>query len=621
MVVLAVNGTLMRGLGLNKNMLDAGAEFIEESKTSQEYRLWSINDIHPGMIKVPASFPVRAEGTACMVELELWEVPAVALVGILTKEPPGLCIGTITLVDGREVLGVLCEPWRTFGMREITPFGGWRKYCSSTSFGNPSAPSLATGLLPPSLPCPIHVDSNPYKWPFDGCLQPYNTALCIIDMQVDFCAKGGYVDLMGYDLNATRKPIEPLQRLLKCFRAAGFFVMHTREGHRRDLKNLPANKLWRSEKVGAGIGSVGPHGGRILTIGEPGWEIIPELAPMEGEPVIDKPGKGTFVGTDLDLILRTNGIRNIIFAGVTTDVCVHTTMRDANDMGYECLLLTDGTGATDQGNHDAACKMVTMQGGVFGALATADQVIAAVHGATMHAELERSFSGGKSATIPEALPYEFKFSTGKTALVMIDFQRDFCLPGGFGFSKGNKVENVTACIPQATKLLAAVRAADMVVIHTLESHSPTLDDCPTSKLTRGNPVEGDRIGDKGEMGRILVRGEYGNGIVDEVAPIEGEKLLYKPGKGAFWATELHAHLQARGVTHLLFAGVTTDVCVQTSMREGNDRGYECAVVEDATASYFPEFKKATLEMIRAQGGIVGWTVTTDQVCAALQRVQ
>ena len=221
--------------------------------------------------------------------------------------------------------------------------------------------------------------------------------------------------------------------------------------------------------------------------------------------------------------------------------------------------------------------------------------------------------------IEEAKPFPYDFDVETTALVLIDFQRDFMEPGGFGDTLGNDVSLLQAIVPATARMLDAWRKAGGWVVHTREAHQPDLSDCPPAKRDRGSPTL--RIGDAGPMGRILVVGEPGSQIIEALSPIDGELVIDKPGKGAFYATGLQAALQERGITHLLFGGVTTEVCVQTSMREANDRGYDCLLIEDCTESYFPAFKVATVEMIHAQGGIVGWTASSVALIAALGRTR
>ncbi len=217
-----------------------------------------------------------------------------------------------------------------------------------------------------------------------------------------------------------------------------------------------------------------------------------------------------------------------------------------------------------------------------------------------------------------ARPFTFDLVPGRAALIVIDMQRDFIEAGGFGATLGNDVALLQAAIAPTRTLLDIWRTRGWPVLHTRESHLPDLSDCPPSKRGRGQPAM--RIGDAGPMGRLLVRGEPGCAIVPALAPQPGEVVIDKPGKGAFHATDLQVTLERTGVTQLVFAGVTTEVCVQTTMREANDRGYDCLLVEDATASYFPEFKAQTIEMIVAQGGIVGWAAPLSSVLAALPRV-
>ena len=218
-------------------------------------------------------------------------------------------------------------------------------------------------------------------------------------------------------------------------------------------------------------------------------------------------------------------------------------------------------------------------------------------------------------TTVQANPFPYAFEVDTTALVLIDMQRDFIEPGGFGETLGNNVALLEAIVPATQAMLEAWRSVGGLVVHTREAHLPDLSDCPPAKRNRGMPTL--RIGDAGPMGRILIAGEPGNQIIDALAPVPGELVIDKPGKGAFYATGLHETLQHRGITHLLFGGVTTEVCVQTSMREANDRGYDCLLLEDCTESYFPHFKAAAVEMLRAQSAIVGWTAPSTAIIPAL----
>lgn len=211
----------------------------------------------------------------------------------------------------------------------------------------------------------------------------------------------------------------------------------------------------------------------------------------------------------------------------------------------------------------------------------------------------------------KAEPFSFPLKRDAIALVVIDMQRDFAEPGGFGASLGNDVGRITRIVPDVKRLIEGFRSAGLPVIHTMECHRPDLSDLPPAKRNRGNPML--KIGDEGPMGRVLIAGEPGTQILAELAPVDGEIVIEKPGKGAFYATPLGDILKERGIEQLVFSGVTTEVCVQTTMREANDRGYECLLAEEATESYFPEFKTAAINMIKAQGAIVGWVGSVDAI--------
>jgi nicotinamidase-related amidase len=219
----------------------------------------------------------------------------------------------------------------------------------------------------------------------------------------------------------------------------------------------------------------------------------------------------------------------------------------------------------------------------------------------------------------KAEPYPLDFDPEKTALLMIDMQRDFVEAGGFGEMLGNDVSLLRSTIEPCGRVLEAARVAGLTVIHTREGHRPDLSDAPPAKLARGGLKVG--IGDRGPMGRVLVRGEHGHDIIPELYPRDGEPVVDKPGKGAFYETDLHLILQNRGIETLIVCGVTTEVCVHTTVREANDRGYECVVLSDCVGSYFPEFQRVALEMIKAQGGIFGWVSDSKEATAVLDKIK
>ena len=505
-------------------------------------------------------------------------------------------------------------------------------------------PSLFGGILRPArdMPVPMPNTSSASSsfarsfsvkntsigiWPHDAPVPLCEVCLVMVDLQQEFIGPKGYLAMAGHaDAVAdAREVVARLKPVLDVARRAGMRVVHTREGHRPSLADLHDYKKWRSKQSGAAVGAPAPGGGRFLVRGSPGWEIVPELAPLDDEDVFDKPGYGAFTATDLDHCLRAMGIKKLVVAGLTTEVCVHSTIREATDRGYECLLLEDCTAPTVPSHLPGALGTVRCEGGIFGSVGTAADAHAALleaATAASNAKHTRDDTEQAAVEVEEAEPGPFRIPRGKVALLMIDWQGDFCEENGFGHALGNDCSDssdVRRALKPAAAVLAAARSAGVPVLHTLEAHDPLLADCPPTKKRRA-PVIGEVVPGRPDRGRMLVRGSPCNELCAEVAAASCEVIIHKPGKGGFCRTGLEAHLKALDVTHLIVTGVTTEVCVNTTMREANDRGFECLLVRDATASYVPEFKEWAIRMMTSFNGIVGWCASSAEVIAALEKL-
>ncbi|GAQ79545.1 isochorismatase hydrolase [Klebsormidium nitens] len=472
------------------------------------------------------------------------------------------------------------------------------------------------------------------------------TALLLLKLQHDFLEPGGYAELLGNDLSKVQSIRPEVAKLLEAAREAKLTVVHVAEAYKPDLSDLAPSKASKTKKQtgGVGIGDEGSQGGRILIQGEIGTQFVDDAAPLDGEKIVYTPGKGIGHATDVHEFLVKEEIRYVLVAGLETDITVQIVMRELNDRGFDPLLVDECTASYNPDFKAASLTQITAQGGIIGWVASLDAVLSGLSSPESAGPpepvdeawakvpwigkpdplvpavvpLPANYENMKRATVEGAKPWPFTFPVEATALVMIDMQRDFVEEGGFGSTLGNNVKLLQAIVPTVRMILDTFREFGMPIVHTLEAHYPDLSDAPLAKLTRGQLPVGLRIGDEGEIGgRILVRNEEGNGIVDENAPAPNEKAIHKPGKGAFYQTDIYEFLLSKGVTHLLFGGVTTEVCVQTTMREACDRGFECLMVTDATESYFPEFKSSTLEILASQGAIVGWTASAQEVRDAL----
>jgi len=437
-----------------------------------------------------------------------------------------------------------------------------------------------------------------------------DTALVLIDMQSDFLEPTGRIGQHYKDVKdcPIRSGMEGCKRLLAAARACGMTIAHS-----------------RSHRYGSTVRD------DLIGINDTGYELHPTLAPQPGEIVVDKWTYGAFASTPLEDELRARGVERILLCGVLTNVCVFATASQAVDRFFRVCLVEDASAAFNSEWHNMAIRLLSEPqigkghnaqiGLYFSEVAKVGDVETAL---APLAKLPRQISmkpEGK-ITLKGAKPHPCVLPLANTAVIMIDMQKDFCDPRGFGGCLGNDVSQLSPIIPACEALFAAWRKLGGAMIHTLESHVPDLSDLPASKRDGPRtPPPGKRIGEvlSAEMGRIMVKGEPGNDLLPSLQARPGEKVIYKPGKGAFYNTDLDAHLRACGITHLIMGGVTTEVCVQTTMREANDRGYEVVLIEDCTASYFPHFKTSALEMVTAQGGIIGWSATLSELLAQLNK--